>query len=142
MVKRTPPAGGSSGHNPSAEADVDAFMAALDHPDKPAIEALRQIILDADPRIREGIKWNAPSFHQQDWFATVHLRSRQGLQVIFHLGAKVKDVDARTVTLKVPNDLLHWLSRDRCLVKFADTQDLQARKTALQEFVRQWLELL
>jgi len=52
---------------------VDAFMAALDHPFKVEIEAIRQAILGADPRIREGIKWNAPSFRTTEYFATTHL---------------------------------------------------------------------
>ena len=42
---------------------VEAFLAALDHPRKQDILTVRQIILGADPRIQEAIKWNAPSFH-------------------------------------------------------------------------------
>ncbi|HTE17086.1 MAG TPA: DUF1801 domain-containing protein, partial [Armatimonadota bacterium] len=66
----------------SAPDDVQAFVAALDHPRVPEILALRRIILDADPRIGEGIKWNAPSYRTSDWFATTHLRARQGVQII------------------------------------------------------------
>jgi hypothetical protein len=46
---------------------VDDFLATLDHPRKRQIVALRQIILGADPRISEGIKWNAPSFRTSEY---------------------------------------------------------------------------
>jgi hypothetical protein len=48
----------------------------------------RQIILDADASIAEGIKWNAPSFYTSEYFATIQLRAKDGVQVILHLGAK------------------------------------------------------
>lgn len=41
-------------------AAVDAFMAALVHPHKAEIEALRKLMLSVDPSVREGVKWNAP----------------------------------------------------------------------------------
>ena len=65
---------------------VEAFLAALDHPFKQEVLALRQIILGADPGIAEGIKWNAPSFRTSEWFATFQLRARDCVQVILHLG--------------------------------------------------------
>ena len=40
---------------------VEDFLAALEHPFKPEILALRTIVLDADAGIAEGIKWNAPA---------------------------------------------------------------------------------
>lgn len=42
---------------------VDEFMAGLEQPLKAEIETVRAIILDADKRITERIKWNAPSFY-------------------------------------------------------------------------------
>ena len=66
----------------SAPQNVETFLAALDHPFKPAILAIRQIILAADPSIAEGIKWNAPSFYTSEHFATMHLRTKDGVQII------------------------------------------------------------
>jgi hypothetical protein len=56
-------------------AAVDAFMATLKHPHKPAIEALRRIIGGADPSISEGVEWNAPSFRAGEYFATTQDRA-------------------------------------------------------------------
>lgn len=41
------------------DGDVEAFLAALDHPLKPAIEEVRLIIKGAREGITEHIKWNA-----------------------------------------------------------------------------------
>ena len=50
------------------------FLDKLEHPLKPEIETIRQIILGVSPTIREGIKWNSPSFRTTDYFATLNLR--------------------------------------------------------------------
>jgi hypothetical protein len=123
----------------SAPADVDAFLAALDHPRKAEILALRQVILGADPAIAEGIKWNAPSFRTSEWFATFHLRARDGVQVILHLGAKKRDAAAPAVAVPDPDSLLEWLSADRASVKFRDLADVEARGPAFAALVRGWI---
>jgi len=52
----------SAKRSAAAPENVETFLAALEHPFKPDILALRQVILGADPSIAESIKWNAPSF--------------------------------------------------------------------------------
>lgn len=42
---------------------VTLYMDNLQHPLKPAIEAMRTIIKNANPKIAERIKWNAPSYY-------------------------------------------------------------------------------
>ena len=54
-----------------ASEEVETFLASLDHPSKPEILAVRQLILAAYPTIGEGIKWKVPSFHTSDYFATI-----------------------------------------------------------------------
>ena len=120
---------------PSAE--VDSFMAQLEHPHKPAIEAIRQVVRGADPAIVEGIKWNAPSFRTTEYFATTHLRAKQGVGLILHLGAKVRDLPE--VSIDDADGLLRWLAKDRAIVTFADADDVWHRKAALEHIVRQWI---
>ncbi len=123
-------------------ASVDAFLAALEHPHKPEILALRRIILDVDPGIREGIKWNAPSFSTSEHFATFHLRAKDGVQIILHLGAKVRASATTGVVIADPSALLEWLARDRAAVKFRDLRDIEARGAAFAAVLRQWIALL
>jgi hypothetical protein len=118
--------------------DVEAFLASLDHPKKPEILAVRQIILGADIGITEGIKWNAPSFRTSEWFATFHLRAKTGLQVILHLGAKVRGGPA--VTVDDPSTLLVWLGKDRASVTFRDADDVMTKRDAFADLIRRWIE--
>src|SRR5262245_58334134 len=67
--------------------DASTFLAALDHPLKADIEAARKIVLGASAEIAEGVKWNSLSFRKSDWFATVNLRSKDVVQLVFHTGA-------------------------------------------------------
>lgn len=119
--------------------EVDAFMATLDHPLKAEIGAARGWILGVDPGIEELIKWKAPTFRFKDDFATVNLRSTDGLQLIFHTGAKVKASATTGVTIVDPAGLLRWLAKDRALVTVPATDEGHA---AFIDIVRQWIALM
>lgn len=121
---------------------VDDFMAALEHPLKETIQAIRAAVLAADPRIAEGIKWNAPSYCTGDYFATTSLREKQGVAVILHRGAKVRPEVPGGMQVDDPGHLLVWLSHDRAKVSFVDAQDFAARRSAFQAIIRQWLPYL
>jgi hypothetical protein len=117
---------------------VGAFLRDLDHPLKREIERVREIVLGASPEIREGVKWNAPSFRTTEFFATIHLRSTDRVQVVFHHGAKAKD-GATKVDLPDPEGLVKWLSTDRCLVTFGAGPQIAKRRAALEAIVRAWI---
>lgn len=121
--------------------EVEAFMQKLDHPLQKEFQAVRAIILGASPKISEGIKWNAPSFRVDEYFATFHLRKNE-VFVILHLGAKVKDNSTATLAISDPNGLLEWLAKDRAAVKFRDMKAIKANKTAFEKIVRQWIAYL
>lgn len=72
---------------------VDAFMAALTHPFKTEIEALRAIIKRANPKLGERLKWNAPSFFYKRDMASfnLHAKDRVQLVVVFHDGRMIGD---------------------------------------------------
>ena len=129
----------SSKRRSSGSEDVEAFLASLDHPFKQEIVLLRQIILHADPRIAEGIKWNAPSFHTSEYFATFHLRARGGVQIILHLGAKRRADSASKVAIDDPESLLEWLGEDRASAKFRDLADVEAKRSAFTSVIREWI---
>ena len=148
---------------------VEAFLAALDHPRKQDILTVRQIILGADPRIQEAIKWNAPSFHillgaapleqsrfalrphggqgsgspaapkepHHEHFATFHLRSRHGVEVILHRGAKKRE--GEDLRVPDPGSLLVWLGPDRATLRLADARAIEARREAIGELIRAWI---
>jgi hypothetical protein len=118
---------------------VDALLLSLKHPASREIQALRALICDVSPSILEGVKWNAPSFRVDEYFATINLREKQGVGVVLHFGAKVRDVAAGPDSIVDPDKLLKWLANDRAVVKFADLDDIAVRKQAFQAVLRQWI---
>lgn len=118
---------------------VDELVASLKHPLGREIDALRAIILSASPTITEGVKWNSPSFYAGGWFATIHTRASDSLQLILHLGAKVKDANFRAPQIKDDAGLLKWLGKDRAVVRYEDMKGIRATKAALQAILRQWV---
>lgn len=117
--------------------DASAFLAALDHPLKADIEAVRKLILAADPAIADGVKWNSLSFRHTDWFATVNLRSKDVIQLVMHTGAKAKD----NPKLKIPdeNGLLVWLAKDRALATLGAGKTLKVNAKAFEAIVKAWV---
>lgn len=70
-MKRTGKAGAKGRKDPKQNewddsAAVDEFMAKLDGALRAQMGAVRSVILSADRRITEGIKWNAPSCYCHD----------------------------------------------------------------------------
>jgi hypothetical protein len=120
--------------------DVETFIALLDHPFKKEILAVRKIILSADPTIEEGIKWNAPSFRTHEYFATMHLRAKDGVGVILHLGAKKRAISSAGLGIADPESLLQWLAKDRAVTTFRNLKDIAANRSAFAEVVRQWIK--
>jgi hypothetical protein len=118
---------------------VDVLMKSLQHPAAREIQALRAVILQVHPSIREGVKWNAPSFRTGEYFATTNLRTKSGVGVVLHFGAKVRSVAASRESIKDPQKLLKWVAKDRATANFADVNDLATKKKAFQEVLRQWI---
>jgi hypothetical protein len=121
---------------------VDALMKSLKHPAEVEIQALRAAIMQVHPSIREGVKWNAPSFRTSEYFATTNLRTKDGVGVVLHFGAKVRNVAASRESIKDPQKLLKWVAKDRATVDFADVEDLAAKKNSFQAVLRQWIKFV
>lgn len=120
-----------------APPSVDAFMAGLDHPMKPVLARLREIVLGADPAITEQVKWNAPSFcWNGDDRVTANLRPNAVL-LVFHRGVAVKD--AAGFSFDDPAGLLKWAAKDRGTVSFASLEGVESRVEALSDLVRRWM---
>jgi hypothetical protein len=65
--------------------DVETYMAAVDRPLEPVVQAGRRIIAGVDPGIVEQIKWNAPSYScAGEDLVTFNLRRRHHVHLVFH----------------------------------------------------------
>ena len=130
--------------HPSRSKDIDQleeYLRELVHPRKKELQALRKLILGADPAVSEGFKWNSLSFRTQDWFATINVTGT-GLRLVLHRGAKPKAGAQHGPKIADPAGLLVWPAKDRCLVSISSAKDLREKRVALQSILRQWIEQL
>lgn len=128
-------------NGPAGRLDPEASALLLERkpPFAGEIDTVRRAILGASPAIQESVKWNAPSYRTSEFFATVHMRSNDGVQLVFHRGAKARD-DEADMEIDDPAGLARWLANDRCLVTLGSGAALRARIPAFRRFVRAWIE--
>jgi uncharacterized protein YdhG (YjbR/CyaY superfamily) len=69
--------------------DVDAWFARYENPMKEVVLRVREIVLGADSRIEECIKWQAPTFTFEGNLASFFPKSKQHASLMFHLGARI-----------------------------------------------------
>jgi hypothetical protein len=125
----------------AAGKSVDEFLAALEHPHKKGVQALRKAILGVDTRIREEVKWNAPSFYLEDHFATFRLHPGPMFQLVFHTGAKAK-ANPKQFRLDDPQSLLKWAAKDRCIMTFESDADAATNRAEVARMIKAWISQL
>lgn len=132
-VKKTPtkktPAKLMNGTN-----EVNQLMGKLEHPLKAEIEAVRAIILNANRKIAERVKWNSPSFFHVIDMAAFNLRRKDyvHLIVVFPKGAPIAD----------SSGLLEGNHTDRREAKFYDMKDIEQKRPVLEKVVNDWMKLV
>jgi hypothetical protein len=112
-------------------AEVDAWFEALDHPLKDAMLRVRGIILGADRRVTEAIKWKSPTFGFDGNIASIEPRSKKHVSVLFHQGASLP---GRHPHLEGGGATVRYM-------RFADLPDVRAKKADLEAAIRAACEL-
>jgi uncharacterized protein YdhG (YjbR/CyaY superfamily) len=111
--------------------EVNAFMKQLDHPLKAEIEAVRVIIM-ANKKIAERIKWNAPGFFYVDDLATIHVKAKQHVHLIFH----------HPDIVKIRSALLEGDYKDRRMMYFENMKEVITRKKELKRIINELVDLM
>lgn len=127
-MKRKKPAGPAAGDT----VKVNEFMNQLDHPLKAEMEAVRTILLNANPKIAERVKWNAPSYYYKEDIATFNPRAKQHIHVVFHY-APVVDIES---------DLLKGDYKDRRMVYLRTMSEVENNKAALENIMNELIGIL
>jgi uncharacterized protein YdhG (YjbR/CyaY superfamily) len=109
---------------------VNAWFATYDNPMKPVVQRMRAIILGADKRIEECIKWQAPTFTYQGNMASFFPKSKQHASLMFHQGAKIPGKHPR----------LEGDAAQGRVVKIASVKEANAAKKDLERIVRAWCD--
>jgi hypothetical protein len=69
--------------------EVDVWFDKYDNPMKEAVQRTRDVLLDADPRLGEVIKWSTPTFTYKGNLVSVQPRAKQFVSLLFHTGASI-----------------------------------------------------
>ena len=108
--------------------EVDAWFERYDNPMKPVVQRVREIVLDADPRVDETIKWQAPTFTYKGNLASFYPKSKQHASLMFHLGAKIPGDHPR----------LDGSGDTSRVLKVASIEEAEAARPDLEQLVRDW----
>jgi hypothetical protein len=110
---------------------VDQFMAKLDHPLKEELQRVREIILGADDKMTEVIKWGGPTFVYKGNLATLTPRSKRFVNLFFQTGAVIPD----------GHGILEGDAKEVRVARFHDMKDIDKKEKALKSVVREWIRL-
>jgi hypothetical protein len=113
------------GRNP----DVDRWLEAVSHPLDATMRRARDVILAADDRVTESIKWKTPTFAFKGNIASFNPSKNLG-SIMFHRGAEIPGVHPR-------------LEGDGRLVRtmrFKDLDELEAGRADLEAVIRAWCD--
>jgi hypothetical protein len=111
-------------------ADVDAWFATYENPQRDLVQAVRAVILAADPRVEETIKWKAPTFVYRGNIASFYPKTTKHASLMFHRGAELADL----------HGLLEGEGDVSRVCRILDLDDLDAKRDALQALVRSWID--
>ena len=110
---------------------VDEYLKKKDHPMQKEIQLVREIILNSDPRIEETIKWNSPTFMYKGNMASYFMNAKKHVSLMFHKGASIED----------HSGLLQGEGKEGRTAKFNSIEEIEARKTDLENVVREWIRM-
>lgn len=111
---------------------VSKYMQDFEHLLKTEIEELRKIIMEANNKISERIKWNAPSYYYIDDFLTFNPRMTDKVHLIFH----------HKYISEVKSEILEGEYKDRRMVYFENMQDVLNKKQEFQKVIVQILNFI
>lgn len=122
---------------------LDAFYAHQSGDTKAQVDALRQVILSAEPRLAETLKWNAPNFvFEGEDRLTMNLMNKEGkVKLILHRGAVTKEDKTALPVMTDPSGLIVWNSDIRGTITFDSSQHIHQVREQLTALVRDWLSI-
>ena len=110
---------------------VNAWFARLEHPLKEEMVQVREIILAADERMEESVKWSTPTFSFKGNLASFIPQAKKSVSLMFHTGADIPGEHPR---------LEGDAARVRTM-RFADLKEIKKHRRDLERVVRAWCKL-
>ena len=113
-----------------SSAEVDDWFADYDLPQKALMQAVRRVMLAADSRLGETIKWKTPTFTCHGNLASFNPRSKKHVSLLVHNGARIPG--------SFPS--LEGSGDEARTMKIFDEADLAAKTDELERLVRAWCD--
>lgn len=110
--------------------EVDFWFIAKEHPQEPAMQRVREVIMATDPRVSETIKWSTPTFMYEGNIASFN-PAKHFVSLLFHRGAEIPGDHPR----------LEGDGRLARTMRFVDIDDVDAGAHDLQAVIRSWIEM-
>lgn len=111
--------------------EVDTFLKEKNHPLTKEIQKVREIILQADPKITEAIKWKSPTFMYRGNIASYFMNAKKFVSLMFHKGALIED----------SHGLLEGDGKEARVARFVDMEDIEEKREALVSIIKEWIRL-
>jgi NAD(P)-dependent dehydrogenase (short-subunit alcohol dehydrogenase family) len=101
---------------------------------------IKEIRVFSRDELTESVKWNGPNYsiNGEDRI-TIRISPKKQLQVIFHRGAKVKEMPKNRL-LSGDYDILIWKENDRAIASFNTMNEIQEKRQMIIEVVGKWIE--
>jgi hypothetical protein len=97
---------------------------------KDVVQRVRDIVLQADARIDECIKWQAPTFIYRGNLASFYPKSKQHASLMFHQGAQIPGAHPR---LEGSGDISRVL-------KIGSLAEADSARADIEHVVRAWCD--
>ena len=110
--------------------DVDAWFEAYDNPMKEAVKRTREILIGADARIEEVVKWSTPTFTYKGNLVSFQPRAKQFVSLLFHTGASIP---GEHPLLEGGGDTARYARLD-------DVEAVERARPELEAVVRAWCD--
>jgi uncharacterized protein YdeI (YjbR/CyaY-like superfamily) len=110
---------------------VDDFLKKKNHPMTKEIQRVREIILAADSRMEEDIKWSSPTFIYKGNMASYFMNAKEFVSLLFHTGSKIPD----------KSGLLEGEGKLARVARFTDMKDIEKKKKKLEGIVKAWMKM-
>ena len=110
---------------------VDQYLKEKNHPLTPEIQRVREIIMAADDRFEETIKWSSPTFMYKGNMASFFMNAKKFVSLMFHKGALINDTTG----------LLSGDGKEARVARFENMEDIEEKKADLETVAREWIRM-
>jgi hypothetical protein len=116
----------------AAAAEIESWFATKKPPAEVAMRRVREIILGADPRLTEYMKYGSVHFGYAGDFVTFVQADKKNVNLMFHRGARIPG--------KFPH--LEGTHPSARFMRFANLDEVEARAGELQRVAVAWCALV